>query len=88
MSSREEATILVAKASAEMGWTDVEILAASSARAALDVGAEMPHPFREWAAFLRHSVSTAADGVRVADTGTGRFGVLLSVGPSGRRPKR
>ncbi len=88
MSSREEAKILVAKASAEMGWTDVEILATSSARAASDVGAEMPYPFRERAACLRHSVSTAADGVPVADTGTGRFGVLLSAGPSGRRPKR
>lgn len=88
MSSREEARTLVARASAELGWTGVDIAAAFNPRAAFDVGAKMPHLFRERAAFLRHSVSTAADGVRVADTGTGRFGLLLSMRPSGRGPKR
>lgn len=88
MSSREEAKILVSRVSAAMGWTEVEILAAFSPRAAFDVGAEMPHPFREPAASLRHSVSTAADGARVADTGTGRFVLLRSMRPSSRGPKR
>lgn len=88
MCSREEPKVLVARASAEMGWTEVEISAVSNPRAAFDVGAEMPHPFRERAAFPRHSVSTAADRIRVPDTGTGRFGLLLSMRPSGRGPKR
>lgn len=88
MRSREEAKVLVARATAEMGWTTVEIPAASSPRAAFVVGAEMPHPLRERAAFPRHSLSTAADRVRVPVTGTGRFGLLLSMRPSGRGPKR
>ena len=88
MCSRGEAKVLVAREPAEMGRTEVEIPAASSPLAAFDVGAEMPHPFRERAAFPRHSVSTAADRVRVPDTGTGRFGLLLSMRSSGRGPKR
>ncbi|MFF0288832.1 hypothetical protein [Streptomyces sp. NPDC005262] len=45
MSSREEAKILVGRASAEMGRTEAEIVAAFSPRAAFDIGAEMPDSF-------------------------------------------